>query len=473
MRNNVLSLDEANNKIAILESEIIEKNVKLKYLNSIIETMYDGVIAVDKHGYITMISDAYKKFLGINYSVIGKHVTDTLENTRMHIVAKTGKEEISQLQKIQGAYMIANRIPLIVDGQVVGAVGKVIFRNVKELNVLHSKITSIEQELESYKGEIKNLNTAKYDFDDIVGRSNEIKNVKTVAQRVSNNNSNILILGKSGTGKELFAHAVHLNSSRHNKPFVKINCGAIPADLLESELFGYEKGSFTGANKTGKIGKFELANKGTIFLDEIGEMPLNMQVKLLRVIQEKEIERIGGEYPRAIDVRIIAATNKNLYTLVQEKQFREDLYYRLNVITLNLPGLKERTGDIELLANTFLDKFNVETGKYITGFTKQAMGAMNYYSWPGNIRELRNVVERAVNIVDGNNIIELKHLPKSIVGEKITDSVKTIKEVVEEAECIAIKNCLIINKGNKSKTAEVLNISRVALYDKIKKYNLE
>lgn len=473
MGNNVLNLEEANKKIAFLENELRERDVKLMSLNSIIETMYDGVIVVDKHGYITMISDAYKKFLDINDYVVGKHVTEIIENTRMHIVAQTGREEVGQLQKLNGAYMIANRIPLMVKGQVTGAIGKVIFRNVKELNAMYSKITSIEQELENYKGEIKNLNSAKYDFDDIIGKSNEIKSVIDVAQRVSNNNSNILILGESGTGKELFAHSLHMNSSRVNKPFVKINCGAIPAELLESELFGYEKGAFTGANKSGKIGKFELAHKGTIFLDEIGEMPLNMQVKLLRVIQEKEIERIGGEYPRPIDVRIIAATNKNLFTLVQEKQFREDLYYRLNVITLNLPGLKERTGDIELLANNFLDKFNVERGKKILGFSKQAMGAMNYYSWPGNIRELRNVVERAVNIVDGENIIDLKHLPKSIVGEKICESMKTIKEVVEEAEYMAIKNCLIVNKGNKSKTAEVLNISRVALYDKIKKYNLE
>lgn len=463
----------AQDTIALLEKEILEKDMKLKSLNSIIETMYDGVIVVDKQGFITMLSDAYKDFLGIKDSVIGNHVTETLENTRMHIVAQTGKEEIAQLQKINGSYMIASRVPLIVDGKIEGAVGKVIFRNVKELDILHSKITSIEQELENYKGEIRNFNSARYNFEDIAGISNEIENVKSIAKKVAESKSNILILGASGTGKELFAHAIHKKSWRKNKPFIKINCGAIPSELLESELFGYDKGAFTGASKTGKIGKFELANNGTIFLDEIGEMPLNMQVKLLRVIQEKEVERIGGAYPRAINVRIIAATNRNLFTMVKEKKFREDLYYRLNVITLNLPTLKERNKDIEFLANRFLNFFNVEAGNSIRGFSKRAIATMNCYSWPGNIRELRNVVERAVNIVDGEKIIDLKHLPKSVVGENIFENVKTIKEVVEEAESNAIRNSLIINKGNKSKTAEALNISRVALYDKIKKYNLE
>ncbi len=466
-------LAEAQNRIFLLEKEILEKDINLKHLNLILETMYDGVIVVDKYGFITMMSDAYKEFLGIHHSVIGMHVTEVLENTRMHIVARTGKAEITQLQKVKDSYMIANRVPLIVDGKVEGAMGKVIFRNVKDLNVLHSKITSIEQELENYKGEIKNFNSAKYNFEDIIGVSSEIENVKNVAKKVAESNSNILILGESGTGKELFAHAIHKNSCRRNKPFVKINCGAIPAELLESELFGYEKGAFTGANKTGKIGKFELANNGTIFLDEVGEMPLNMQVKLLRVIQEKEVERIGGEYPRSINVRIIAATNKNLVTMIKEKRFREDLYYRLNVITLNLPSLRERKKDLEVISNNFLNFFNVETNKNIKGFSKKAMSAMSCYSWPGNIRELRNVVERAVNIIDEENIIDLKHLPKSVIGENKPENVRTIKEVVEEAERDTIKRCLLINKGNKSKTAEELDISRVALYDKIKKYNLE
>ncbi|GAB6169349.1 sigma 54-interacting transcriptional regulator [Clostridium carnis] len=466
-------IEKLQNKIKLLEEQLKCKVEELKSLNSIIETMYDGVIIVDKEGKVTMISDTYKKFLGINKCVIGKHVTEVVENSRMHIVAQTGIEEIAQPHKINGSYMIANRVPLIKEGKVVGALGKVIFRNIKDLNILHDKITNIEQELESYKGEVKNFNNAKYEFADILGKSNEIKETKEIAKRISRNNSNILILGETGTGKELFAHSIHKNSKRCNKAFVKINCAAIPAQLLEAELFGYEKGSFTGANKSGKIGKFELANYGTIFLDEIGDMPLNMQVKLLRVIQEKEVERIGGEYPRPIDVRIIAATNKNLFSLVKENKFREDLYYRLNVITINIPSLKDRNGDIELLANHFLYKFNVENYKNIIGFSKQSINVMNYYSWPGNIRELRNVVERAVNIVDGENIIDLKHLPKNIVKDEIVEEVKSIREVVESAEYMAIKNCLKFTNGNKTKAAEMLNISRVALYDKIKKYSLE
>ena len=280
----------------------------VEILKTVIDNAYDGIIIIDKNAIITMISKSYCEFIGISEEhAIGKHVTDVLENTRMHIVVQTGVTETAQLQSIKGGYMIATRMPIIKNGEIIGAIGKVLFRNVKELNNLYSKIKTMKKELETYKTQLKQLNTASYSFDDIIGSSEKILAAKSIARKAAQTHSNVLILGESGTGKELFAHAIHLASDRLYAPFVKVNCGAIPTDLLESELFGYEGGAFTGAKKEGKIGKFELADGGTIFLDEIGDMPLHMQVKLLRAIQEKEVEKIGSLGSKKVDIRIIAA----------------------------------------------------------------------------------------------------------------------------------------------------------------------
>ncbi|MBC2478573.1 sigma-54 interaction domain-containing protein, partial [Clostridium beijerinckii] len=292
-------------------------------LNTVIETAYDGMVIIDKKGIITMMSKAYTDFLGIRREdAIGKHVNEVIENTRMPIVLESGKEEVAQLHKIKGNYMIASRIPIIKNGEIIGVVGKVLFRNVKELNSLYKKITVIEKELANYKSRLKEFNTASYSLENIIGESDSILLAKDIVKKAAHTSSNVLILGESGTGKEIFAHAIHSESNRYEGPFVKVNCAAIPSDLLESELFGYEAGAFTGARKEGKIGKFEIANEGTIFLDEIGDMPLHMQVKLLRVIQEREVEKVGGVATKKINIRIIAATNRNLEKLVSEGKFR-------------------------------------------------------------------------------------------------------------------------------------------------------
>lgn len=450
-----------------------QKNVS-QVLNTILETVYDGILVVNKEGYITMISKTYEKFLGVEgQDVIGKHVTEVIENTRMHIVAKTGIAEIADIQKIKGNYMIASRIPTVKDGEIVGAVGKVLFRNVDELNDLYKKINLMEQEIEEYKGELKNINKAKYTFSNIIGDSKRIVESKELGKKASHTDSNVLLLGESGTGKELLAHAIHNESSRSFGPFIKVNCAAIPSDLLESELFGYEEGAFTGAKKGGRIGKFELADGGTIFLDEIGDMPLTMQSKLLRVIQEREIERIGAAGTKRINVRIIAATNKNLEEMVSKGEFRQDLYYRLNVFTIFVPSLRERPEDIAPLSQNFLYDLNNKYHKNIKKISDKAMNHLIKYTWPGNIRELANVIERAMNLVDMGDVIDVEHLSQRIVGKEYIRNIKNLKEILAKAEKDAVIESLRITNGNKTKAASLLGIGRTTFYEKLEKYRLK
>lgn len=451
----------------------LDEKYAVDILNTIMEIAYDGLLVVDRDGYITMISKAYAKFMGISVEdAIGKHVTEVIENTRMHVVLKTGKPEIADLQKIKGDYMIASRIPIIKNGEVTGAVGKVVFRNLSELNDLNKRIKQMEKELERYKGQFKELNQAKYQFDHLIGESEELRHAKSLGSKAAANDSNVLLIGESGTGKELFAHAIHNASHRVSGPFVKVNCAAIPPDLLESELFGYEEGSFTGAKKGGKKGKFEAADGGTIFLDEIGELPLHMQAKLLRVIQEKEVEKIGSTTSKKIDIRIIAATNQNLEEMIQKHEFRLDLYYRLNVLTITIPSLKKRGRDILVLTDFFIDKLSHRLMKIVTGISEEAKIALLNYHWPGNVRELENVIERAVNLIDNGERIQMKHLPEKIIGETGPKTLKSLDEILLEAEEKAIMDSLRICRGNKSKAAKLLQISRSTLYEKIEKFQL-
>ena len=442
-------------------------------LETIIDNDCDAIIIVDKNARITMISKSYCDFMGITEeNALGKHVTDIIENTRMHIVLQTGEAENAQLQSIQGSYMVASRIPIIKNGEIIGVIGKVLFRNVKELNNLYSKIKNMKKELETYKVQLKELNTATYSFDDIIGSSEAISSAKSLACKAAQTHSNVLILGESGTGKELFAHAIHLASDRLYAPFVKVNCGAIPSALLESELFGYEGGAFTGAKKEGKIGKFELADGGTIFLDEIGDMPLHMQVKLLRAIQEKEVEKIGSIGSKKIDIRIIAATNKNLEKSMHEGSFRQDLYYRLNVVTIHIPALRERTDDISLIANYLIKKISKDLNKKVIGISKEAEHYLENHPWEGNIRELENVLERAINVIADSNIISPVDLPDEITGRMGPKVIKSLVETIMASEKQAIMDALQAANGNKTKAAKTLEIGRTSLYEKIQKYNI-
>lgn len=444
---------------------------------SLLETMLAApdelIVVVNKNGYIENMSQAYGDFLGIQVqNAIGRHVTEVIENTRMDIVVKTGVPETGETQDIHGEKMIATRIPIRKNGMVIGAYGRVLVRNTRELHMLHDKLSSIEMELNMYKRTFEKINTAKYTVDDIIGDCSIMQDLKDSVRKVAKTNSNVLIMGESGTGKELFAHSIHAGSMRRKAPFVCVNCGSIPEQLIESELFGYEEGAFTGARKGGKIGLFPAAHGGTIFLDEIGELPLPMQVRLLRVLQDREIQRVGSNVREKVNVRVVAATNRNLYQMVKKGEFRSDLYYRLNVVTLHLPLLRERKEDLPLLIRMILSKISKKENLGAIEISREAMDHLHRYDWPGNVRELENVLERAINFTDAGEKIKAKNLPERITGSMVSQTVMPLKELMENTEKDAIKDALLRCRNCKAKAANELGISRTTLYEKMMKYEI-
>lgn len=454
----------------------MEEIEKIKMENRALEIFFENtsecLVMVDKNGYIIKMNNAYLDFLGISKeNAIGRHVTDVIENTRLHVVVNTGEEEIDQIQRIKGYDAVTSRIPIIEDGKVTGAIGKVMFKNFREVNMLYKKLEETNTQLINYKERLKKVQGNYYALDNIIGNNPKILELKETIRRVANTDSTVLITGESGTGKEIFANAIHEISKRRDKNFVKINCAAIPENILESELFGYEEGAFTGAVKGGKIGKFEMAHQGTLFLDEIGDMSFDMQSKMLRVLQDKVVERVGGNSPKKVDVRLIAATNQNLLKKIEKGEFREDLYYRLNVLLLELPPLRERLDDIEPLCNFFISKYNNKFGIYIEKIDDEAMDYLLNYMWHGNIRELENVIERAYNFVDGNTI-HVKQLPEKIIKGRGVISVGDLKNNLNSLEKQLIVDTLKACGGNKSKTAQALKINRASLYQKLKKYDI-
>ena len=444
---------------------------------SLLETMLAApdelIVVVNKNGYIENMSQAYGDFLGIQLqNAIGRHVTEVIENTRMDIVVKMGVPETGETQDIHGEKMIATRIPIRKNGMVIGAYGRVLVRNTRELHMLHDKLSSIEMELNMYKRTFEKINTAKYTVDDIIGDCSIMQDLKDSVRKVAKTNSNVLIMGESGTGKELFAHSIHAGSMRRKAPFVCVNCGSIPEQLIESELFGYEEGAFTGARKGGKIGLFPAAHGGTIFLDEIGELPLPMQVRLLRVLQDREIQRVGSNVREKVNVRVVAATNRNLYQMVKKGEFRSDLYYRLNVVTLHLPLLRERKEDLPLLIRMILSKISKKENLGAIEISREAMDHLLRYDWPGNVRELENVLERAINFTDAGEKIKAKNLPERITGSMVSQTVMPLKELMENTEKDAIKDALLRCRNCKAKAANELGISRTTLYEKMMKYEI-
>lgn len=328
----------------------------------------------------------------------------------------------------------------------------------RELEIRHS---SLQQELD-----------AKASFESIIGKSAEMQRIFQMVRKAADSKASVLITGESGTGKELIANALHNLSPRKNHPFIKVHCAALSETLLESELFGHEKGAFTGAAAR-KRGRFELANTGTIFLDEIGEINQNVQIKILRVLQDKRFERVGGEDTLEVDVRVIAATNRNLEEEIAQGRFREDLFYRLNVVHIQVPPLRDRKDDIPLMLNAFLDEFNRENNKSITGFDTRSRSALYKYDWPGNIRQLRNCVESAVVMCSGNEIT-LEDLPPTVRGAAESNVIQVPVGIsMAEAEKIIIQQNLASNQGNKSKTADILGIGRKTLHRKLEEYGEE
>ena len=380
---------------------------------AILNNILSGVVVTDPEGYIIFFSETYGRFLNMNpKEQIGKHTTEVIENSRMHLVAQTGIPEINHPHRIMGQDMVVQRIPIWIDGKLVAVFGQIMFEDVRDLQVLANKLSFLESKVELYQKELANLRSSKYSFNNILGESDAMVELKKLALKAATVNSPVLLLGESGTGKELFAHAIHDASERRLGPLVRINCAAIPRDLLEAELFGYEPGAFTGAGPKGKPGKFELAQRGTLFLDEISELPAEMQPKLLRVLEDKEVERLGGTKVTRCDFRLVAATHQDLGKLVEEGKFRRDLYYRLNVIPLRIPALRERKKDIPLITVSLLRRLCEDLGRPVRRVSSEVLKAFEAYDWPGNIRELSNTLERTLYSMEGfEETIRTEHLP--------------------------------------------------------------
>lgn len=448
-----------------------------KTFDTVLNIIRDGIIVIDERGKTTLVNQAMADFLALHpQEVIGKHITDIMEKSRLHIVANTGVLETSDVLTIGGKPLIVSRLPIIREGKVVGAVGKAVFPQLAEVRELAEKIRLLENKVTFFQEELQKNKTAQDVLKGIIAESPEMKKIKDEIAIVASSSSTVLITGESGTGKEGVAHAVHLCSERCNGPFVKVNCAAIPENLIEAEMFGYVGGAFTGAAKAGKPGRLELADGGTLFLDEIGDMPLTLQSKLLRVLQDREFERLGSTKSIKVNVRILAATNKDLNIAISEGEFRADLYYRLNVINLHLPPLRERPDDIMPLIHFFIAKFNHILKGNVRGMDDEAMKMLLNYSWPGNVRELENVVERAVNYTR-SGLIQLNHLPEQILNKSFSGNQAAPGRIRHQDKIGRIERDMIIVAlekagGNKTKAAKLLNLSRSRLYDKLEKYNL-
>lgn len=446
-------------------------------LEKALDNIQFGTLVVDAEGIVTFYSKSYEDFLGIpREKVLGQHVTEVIENTRMHVVLQTGEPEIGWKQKIKGQNMVVQRVPIRDKaGKIIGAVGQVMFRDVAEITELAQKLNLLESKLEHYERELEHLRSSRYTFDHIIGTSPAIEKAKRLALKAADGNSTVLLLGESGVGKELFAHAIHHASPRRSKAFVRVNCSSIPRELMESELFGYEAGAFTGAGRRGKPGKFELANQGSIFFDEIGDMPLEMQAKLLRVLQEKEVERVGGTKTLAVDFRLVATTNVDPEALVKAGRLRRDLFYRLNVVPIRIPPLRERREDIPAVSRHLLARLREEQGVRPLGISPEVLDLFQRYDWPGNIRELVNVLERASYAADGPQI-EMEHLPlflQDVRGERAGERRgSNLRLAVQEAERDAVLQALKMARGNKARAAKLLGIHRTGLYQKLARLNL-
>lgn len=473
IRDYVFKLAEIIAEVLRVEVEIVDKDlIRIagtgRYRNK-------DCISIVKESFV------YRKVLSSGKKMV-------IENPGFHKLCNDCPKKNSCIEKFECC------TPIAVDGEVIGVISlicftecqkKIIIDKFKEYYDFLDRMSElISAKVKENIATFEKINKAIYEatendkrigFSSIIGDSIEIQNLKLEAKKIARGNATILITGESGTGKELFARAIHYDSKRSDKPFIAINCGAIPDALLESELFGYSPGAFSGANKNGKIGKFQLANGGSIFLDEIGDMPLHLQVKILRVLQEKVVIPIGSNKPISTDVRLISATNKNLEEMVKNHEFREDLYYRLNVIPIEIPPLRKRKDDIPILINYFLKKYSNYYKVENVNITDAAMEKLQQYNWKGNIRELENAVEYMINLLQSDKIIKLEHLPRNI--RNYTPNYEVIEEFnleqIEKQTIIKALNKCGNNTEDKKNTAKLLGISLSTLYRKMGKYNIK
>jgi len=445
-------------------------------LEAVIESTADAISVADEHGKNMIVNPAYTRITGLTKEVVlNKPVTmDIAEGESMHLkVLRTGQPVRNVRMKVGPAKkeVIVNVAPIFIDGHIKGSVG-----------VIHdiSEIMGLTEELARAKKLIRQLK-ARYTWVDIIGSSSAMETAKEQGRRAAETPATVLLRGESGTGKELFAHAIHNASNRQNGQFVRVNCAALADDLLESELFGYAEGAFTGALKGGKTGLFEDANGGTIFLDEIGEVSLSLQSKLLRVLQERELVRVGSTTPMRIDVRVIAATNADLEKKVKEGTFRNDLYYRLNVLPISIPPLRTIKEDIPQLVEHCIYKLNQDFGRQVNGPSSEALSVLTAYDWPGNVRELENILGRAmINMRPQESLIGLEHLPvlesdksSEAMAASRGSTVRTLAQAHADAERLEVIKALKETSGNRMKAATLLGIGLRNLFYKMKKYNIK
>jgi len=438
-------------------------------------------IVTDSEDRIISISDHYVKLLKRKRDdIIGQPVIKIIPNTSMPDVRKKGKMEGRLFTLVNGETVIASYVPLIQARKVVGVFAYSSVNTMEDMSTLSTMemIRSMNDELNHIKNELGRLRGAKYSLDSIIGSSAKMAEVKDLTRMVAQTKSTVLITGDTGTGKELFAHATHQESPRRHQPFIALNCAAIPKDLIESELFGYDEGAFSGARRGGKPGKFELADRGTLYLDEIDQLPLTLQSKILRAIQEKEIERIGGTKTMHTDIRLVCTSNRDLRDLVDKGEFRADLYYRIHVVSIYVPPLRERLEDIPDLVKHFIAKINRELGLNIQGVHRDVLRAFKNYHWPGNVRELEHLLERAANIAlsgDLNDYHFQNFMPRFLSGskDKSFDKSVSLNDLKVKMERDAIINALRISKGNKKRASEILQIDRSVFYKKLERYKID
>lgn len=452
------------------------ENIKKNLISNMIESNQEGILVVNIEGNILFCNACFASLLEKPISEIeGNLIEFLIPNSAFELLLMHSKAQWGKTLTIGNCQIIVHKMPFYIEGKWEGSILKTVFPNVELAKQFAEHILPRK----SYRVASK-LHTCM----DIIGETEPMLLVKKMARKASRSISNLLVTGESGTGKTMMVEAIHNRSSRRDAPFVKVNCAAIPENLLESELFGYDPGAFTGANKSGKPGKFEVANGGTLFLDEIGDMPLYMQAKMLQAIQDRRIERVGSNTFVELDVRIIAATNRDLKEMIKTGTFREDLYYRLKVLEINMPSLRDIKKDIPRYAEGLLVKITQKLGTRHKGFTPDSMAKIMAYHWPGNVRQLENFIEQAVNFIQADviDVDQLTKVPwgKSGINSQIMYTLKDLNEdsntalndLIEDTEKQMISRALIKCKGNKTKAADLLDINRTVLYKKMKRLDM-
>jgi transcriptional regulator with PAS, ATPase and Fis domain len=436
----------------------------IKFLTAVLDNPFEGILVIDGRGIVTFVNTFFLKILNTaEEHILGKKVWDALPGCRLYDTLLQGHSQWGENLKVGGRDFLIMRFPIKQAGQTVGAAVKTIFPDMATAKEIASRVGLPARVVESRR--------PLFTCMDIIGETPPMLMAKKLARKAARTDSTLLITGESGTGKEVFAQAIHNRSVRREAPFIKVNCAAIPENLLESELFGFVDGAFTGATRGGKPGKFELADGGTIFLDEIGDMPLAMQAKLLTVLQEKEVERIGSTKSTTLNIRFIAATNRDLQMLVSKGRFREDLYYRLKVLEIPIAPLRERIPDIPLITEHLIGKINRKIGSDIHGVTPESMKQMMVYNWPGNVRELENTIEQAINWSE-DRFIDLTALLVPVEQRRTQvprhePPVRSFHKSVTQTERDLILSALTQAGGNKAQAARILNIQRSVLYKKM------